>query len=120
MELDDDHTICEETEEMIAEAMRLPEEQRERRLVEIHQHIRFLKGKEKRKKILEQKNHRRKCFCSSDFVTGDYFLTKFYFIAAFDDSNIGLCSVCLDDNFQIVHPCGSDMACSDCLRKMRM
>lgn len=60
MESTDDNTIDEETEEMIAEAMALPPEQRERRLKEIDQHVRFLKGQEKRKKILTEKNHRRK------------------------------------------------------------
>lgn len=56
----DDYTTCEETEEMISEAMNLPEEQRERRLEEIEQHVRFLKADEKRKKIMNEKNHRRK------------------------------------------------------------
>lgn len=60
LELTDDDSIDEETQEMISEAMALQPEQRERRLNEIHQHIRFLKGQEKRKKILNEKNHRRK------------------------------------------------------------
>lgn len=45
---------------MISEAMNLPGEQRDRRLEEIQQHARFLKGQEKRKKIINEKNHRRK------------------------------------------------------------
>lgn len=61
MELtDDDDTIDEETEEMITDAMLLPPEQRDQRLNEIYQHVRFLKRKEKRKKILTEKKHRRK------------------------------------------------------------
>ncbi|XP_037052144.1 uncharacterized protein LOC119085765 [Bradysia coprophila] len=91
-----DDSMDEETEELISEAMVLPPEQRERRLNEIHQHIRFLKRQEKSKKILNEKNHR-----------------------PFDDTNIGLCSVCMDDNFQIVHPVGGDTACDDCFRKMQ-
>ncbi|KAG4077860.1 hypothetical protein HA402_013794 [Bradysia odoriphaga] len=89
-------SMDEETEEMISEAMVLPPDQRECRLKEIHQHIRFLKRQEKRKKIIHEKNHR-----------------------PFDDTDIGLCSVCMDDNFQIVHPVGGDTACEDCLRKMQ-
>lgn len=43
------------------------------------------------------------------------FLTIFFNFTAFDDSNIGLCSVCLDDNFQIVHQYGVDTACDKCV-----
>lgn len=60
MDFNDDHTVCEETEEMIEEAMSMPQEQKERRLKEIHQHVRFRRAQEKRKKILSQKSHRRK------------------------------------------------------------
>lgn len=60
LEFTDDDVVCEETQEMIREAMDLPEGARERRLEEINQHIRFMKQKEAQKKILQEKNHRRK------------------------------------------------------------
>lgn len=60
MELSNDHKKDDETEEMISEAMGMPPEQRERRLKEIDQHVRFRKEQQTRQKILHEKNHRRK------------------------------------------------------------
>lgn len=53
---------CEETQELIKEAMKLPKGARERRLEEIGQHSRFLQRQEAKKRILNEKKHRRKWY----------------------------------------------------------
>lgn len=55
-------TVCEETKEMIREAMGLPKEQQEARLEEIRLHQRFLKKIENERRIIGEKTHRRKQF----------------------------------------------------------
>lgn len=103
----------EEFAELISEAMTFPEEQREARLLEIQQHQRFVKAIETRRRIIKQKNHRRMANRFSRYSNS--LNSPFCFFAAFNDENIGLCSVCFDENFKVIYSHGQLFACRECI-----